>query len=211
MIYKGFKFGILLQIAIGPVFIYIFKTATEYGLLASESGVLAATLIDAVYVLLAIVGIGSVLDKPGVKKTLKYFGAIILVYFGFGIILGTFEINIIPSFKNLSNTSLAANSFLATLILTASNPLTILFWTGVFASRITCEGYSKKEMKLFGIGAVLATFIFLGSFAFIASLFHVIITETIINILNIVVGIFLIGFGIRMCFSKMLSAKESSE
>jgi len=211
MIYKGFKFGVLLQLAIGPVFIYIFKTATEYGVLASESGVLAAVLIDAIYVILAIVGIGSVLEKPRVKRILKYFGAIVLIYFGFGITLDTIGINIVPSFKNLSNTSLAANSFVTTLILTASNPLTILFWTGVFASKISCEGYSKKEMKLFGLGAVLATLTFLGSFAFTASLLNVIITKKIIDMLNIFVGILLIGFGIKMCFSKVTPSVASSE
>ena len=211
MIYDGFKFGILLQIAIGPVFIYIFKTATEYGLVASESGVLAATLMDAIYVILAILGIGSILEKPRVKKTLKYFGAVVLIYFGFGIALGSIGINIVPSFKNSSNTSLATNSFVATLILTASNPLTILFWTGVFASKISCKGYSKKEMKLFGLGAVLATLVFLGSFAFIASLLKVIITKEIIDILNILVGILLIGFGIKMYFRKVTPSVASSE
>lgn len=211
MIYKGFKFGILLQIAIGPVFIYIFKTATEYGLVASEAGVLAATLIDAIYVILAIVGIGALLEKPNVKRNLKYFGALVLIYFGFGTILGTLGISIIPSFKNLSNISLATNSFVTTLIITASNPLTILFWAGVFASKVSHERYNKKEMKLFGLGAVLATLIFLGSFAFIASLLNVIITKKVIDILNIFVGILLIGFGIKMCFSKVTPSVTLSE
>lgn len=211
MIYKGFKFGILLQIAIGPVFIYIFKTATEYGVVAAEAGVLAAVLIDAIYVILAIVGIGAVLEKPKVKRNLKYFGAIILVYFGLSVILAVFGIDIIPSFKNLSNTSLATNAFVTTLILTASSPLTILFWTGVFATKVSCEGYSKKEMKLFGLGAVLATLIFLGSSAFISSLLNVIITKEMIDILNIFVGILLIGFGVKMCFSKAPSSAELSD
>jgi threonine/homoserine/homoserine lactone efflux protein len=191
----------LLQIAIGPVFIYIFKTAASSGILAAESGVLAATLMDLVFVTLAILGIGSLLDKPRVKIILKYFGAAVLGYFGIGIILGTVGINIIPSFGGASPTS-AANVFATTFILTASSPLSILFWTGVFATKLSCEGYQRKEMMLFGIGAVLATLVFLGIFAIIAGLLQPVMNYTVINILNFIVGMIIVGFGIKMLFTK---------
>lgn len=201
-IIKGFRFGLLLQMAIGPVFLFIFKTAVESGVWAAEAGVLAATLVDAVFVMLAIAGLGAALEKPGVKIFLKYFGTLLLIYFGVGTMLDGMGIYIIPSFNN-SETALAApNAFVTSMILTASNPLTIVFWAGVFATKIAGEGYGKREMILFGTGAVLTTLIVLGLMAIIAGVLRVLIPGILIKIFNGVVGIVLIGFGIRMGLKK---------
>lgn len=207
MIIKGFRFGMLLQIAIGPVCMFIFKTATESGFFAAEAGVLAATVMDALFVTLAILGVGSLLERPGVKSILKYFGTAVLIYFGLGVILGSFGINIIPSLWSVSSAAVVSNAFITSFILTASSPLSILFWTGVFATKISCEGYSKKEMRLFGVGAVLATLIFLSIFAFVASLLKPVMSDTIINTSNMIVGAVLIGFGVKMGLKKLPSSK----
>lgn len=202
MIIKGFRFGMLLQIAIGPVCLYILKTATEAGILAAGSGVIAATIADALFVTLAILGMGAILENSRVKIILKYCGTVVLVYFGLGVILGSFDINIIPSLGSISSTSAISNAFITSFILTASSPLSILFWSGVFATKISCENYGKTEIKLFGIGAVSSTLVFLGILAFIAGLMHTILTEDIIKVLNVIVGIILIGFSIKMVTSK---------
>lgn len=212
MIIKGFRFGLLLQIAIGPVCLYILKTAIQSGILAAEAGVLAATLVDAVFVILAILGLGAVLEKPGIKTFLKYFGTLMLLYFGAGILLDGFSIHIIPSLNNTETALKTSNAFITSMILTASNPLTIVFWTGVFATKIAGEGYGKKEMLLFGTGAVLTTLVFLGLMALVAGWLHVFVPEMLIKILNGIVGLVLIGFGIRMGLKKeseFLSGKTS--
>ena len=45
-IFRGFKFGMILQIAIGPICIFIFQTACKYGFFMGEMGVLDAVLVD---------------------------------------------------------------------------------------------------------------------------------------------------------------------
>lgn len=202
MILKGFRFGLLLQIAIGPVFVFVLKTATESGIWAAEAAVIAAALVDALFVTLAVLGIGKVIDKPAFKKGLKYFGIIILLYFGAGIFLGAIGIHIIPGVLRNIQTNNISSSFILCLILTASNPLTILFWTGVFASKMATEGYTKSDMRLFGAGAVLTTLVFLGLVAFLAGLLEPVMTDGLIKVLNIVVGILLIGFSLKLIFKK---------
>lgn len=39
MIFKGFKFGILLQFAVGPVCLYLFQTAVSFGLQPALIGI----------------------------------------------------------------------------------------------------------------------------------------------------------------------------
>ncbi|MDP4180494.1 MAG: LysE family transporter [Bacillota bacterium] len=202
MILKGLRFGLMLQLAIGPVCIYVFNTATRGGIIPAESAVLAATLMDSIFVTLAIIGIGALLEKQSIKKGLKYFGAIILVYFGLGTILGTLKISIIPTFAAKESTLSAANAFITSFIMTASSPLSILFWSGVFATKLSSEGFSKSEMRLFGVGAVTATLVFLGTLALLVGMLHPFINYTIINALNIIVGIVLIGFAVKMLVFK---------
>jgi threonine/homoserine/homoserine lactone efflux protein len=202
MVLKGFRFGLILQFAIGPVCIYIFNTATTGGFFPAEAAVLAATLMDAIFVTLAIMGVGTILEKERIKKSLKYFGAVILIYFGLCTILGIFGIKIIPTMAGSSNFHDTSNAFITSFILTASSPLSILFWSGVFATKLSSEGYSKREMKLFGMGAVMATLVFLSIFAVIVSLLHPIMSKKLVDVMNALVGIIIIGFGIRILLRK---------
>lgn len=210
MIIKGFRFGLLLQVAIGPVCFYVIKTATDSGMIPAIAAVIAATIVDALFVSFAILGIGSLLEKPKVKGILKYSGSFILVYFGFGIILESFKINIIPGLGEMSSLS-TSSAFITGFILTASSPLTILFWAGVFATKMSCENYDKTDMKLFGVGAVSTTLVFLGVVAFTASLFQTLMTSKVIFVLNIVVGVILLAFAVKMFFRKVTPSVASSE
>lgn len=208
MIFKGFKFGLLLQIAIGPICLYIINTAIGSGVAAAEAGVLGVTIVDSIFITLSIIGVGTLINKkPGVKILLKYIGTVIMIYFGLGVILGSLGVNILPSLMSsfsASETSLkVSNAFTSSIILTLSNPLTILFWTGVFATKIAGEGYGKSEVVKFGIGAVLATVAFLGTIALVLGLLHLFISENVIKALNFIVGLVLIGFGIKMAFGKV--------
>ena len=63
MIYKGFKFGMLLQLAIGPMCLMVFNTSATYGFLVGLSLVLAISLIDGLYITLSGLGIAAIINK----------------------------------------------------------------------------------------------------------------------------------------------------
>ena len=142
-IFKGFKFGMLLQLAIGPVCIFIFQIASLKGFFVAETGVAGVVLIDGIYIIVAIIGIATIIDRKNIRVCLKIFGAIILFVFGLSTILSQFNISLIASL-NLQNTANSNNMFTNAIILTASNPLTIIFWAGVFGTEIS-EGNMKKN------------------------------------------------------------------
>lgn len=199
MIYKGFKFGMLLQLAIGPICIFIFQAATTNGFLVAEVGVLGVALIDALYILASIIGIGALIERNAlVKVGLKYFGATILVLFGISNILNNFEINFMPDL-HLQDTQNSYNMFAQAAILTLSNPLTILFWAGAFSSKIAEENFHRADMFLFGFGAIIATLFFMTFVVLIGSITKTFLPVIIIKMLNGVVGMVLIYFGIKTC------------
>lgn len=202
MIFKGFRFGLLLQFAIGPICIFIFQVAVLKGFYSAETGVLGVTLMDGCFISIAIFGIASLINSRNVKVCLKILGAIILFIFGLSTVLSQFNFNFIPSLS-LQNNVNSNNEFFHAVILTASNPLTIIFWAGVFSSKILEEDMKRKAVTLFGIGAILSTLFFLTIIAFIGSFAKTFLNANVIQSLNIVVGIILIYFSIKMFVKKV--------
>lgn len=197
MIWKGFRFGMFLQIAVGPICLFIFQTAASSGFLAAETGVLGAAIIDGLYILAAIFGLGKVLNKyPKMKEIIRYFGAAILVLFGLSNIVGVFGFSIIPSLDFHSEQSIEI-IFVKTLVLTLSNPLTILFWAGVLSTKLVEEDFKQKDMYSFGLGAVLSTILFLSMISILGTFLFVFLEPVVLKGLNGIVGIVLVAFGIR--------------
>lgn len=197
MLYKGFKFGMLLQFAIGPVCLFIFQIAALKGFYAAFTGVLGVSVIDGLYILSAIFGIASIIERKSTKIALKIFGAVVLLIFGASNVLSVFNISLLPSL-GLDNTSHSGNAFLSAVILTASNPLTIIFWAGVFSAKLAEEGMNRRDIYSFGFGALLSTILFLTIVSVAGSLTGSFLPSYIIQILNLTVGFLLIYFSMRM-------------
>jgi Putative threonine efflux protein len=201
MIFKGFKFGMLLQLAIGPVCLFIFTVGGNKGFINAEVGVLGVTSTDALYILFAICGIASFIDREKVKKIFEVAGAVIVALYGLQMILGVFGLKVIPNvylFEGIRTES----TFLEGLVITAANPLTILFWVGVFSSKIAEEKLLRKDVYLFGLGSVLSTLFFLTVVAILASFTGYFLPHKLISILNSVVGVALIYFALRMIIKR---------
>lgn len=202
MLLKGFRLGMLLQIAVGPVCLFIFQTAAISGFLPAEGGVIAVVLVDALFIFAALLGIGALIEKrPGLKTALKYAGAVVLVLFGFNLVVSTFWTGFLPGF-GLSDTAGAGSAFLRAALITLSSPLTILFWAGVFSQRAAEQAMGRRGMALYGLGAVLSTLAFLSAIAALGGLSHTFLSAIVVQILNLLVGLVLIGFGLRTAIKK---------
>ena len=195
----GLKFGMLLQLAVGPMCLMVFNTAKNVGFLVALTLVFAIALVDAFYIILASLGVSKILDKPKLKKALKIIGSLVLIIFGANIILNVFNINIIQGL-NLKPTS--SNIFIQGLILTLSNPITIVFWGSVLTTKIIEDKLNKKELTVFSVGLVSSTLIFLTFVAVLGTMLSSFIPENVSSIMNIIVGILIIFFGIKMLLKK---------
>lgn len=202
MLFKGFKFGMLLQFAVGPVCLFIFQISSLKGFYIAETGVLGVVLIDGLFIFVAMLGIASIIDRKDVRVFLKFFGAAILLIFGLSTVLGQFHINFLPSLS-MQNFSNSNNAFTSAIILTISNPLTIFFWAGVFSSKVAEENIKRKDIYAFGFGALSSTILFLTLIALVGSFARGLLSTNVIQILNITVGFLLIYFGVRMTLKKI--------
>ena len=197
--FDGLKFGMLLQLAVGPMCLMVFNTAKNVNFLVALSLVLAIALVDAFYIFLAGLGVSKLMEKKSVKSVFKIIGSLVLVIFGINIILNVFNINIIPGLNLKPNT---ANIFIQGLILTLSNPITIVFWGSVLTTKIIDDGLKKKELFIFSIGLVSATLFFLTFIAVLGTILSGFIHKSVSNVLNVIVGLLIIFFGIKMLVKK---------
>ena len=206
MILKGLKFGMLLQLSIGPMCLMVFQTSSSNGFLNSLNLVLAIALIDVFYIGLSGIGIATVLRREGIQAAMKIFGCLILILFGVNTLSGSFDIAILPKIALFSNVS-SRNLFFQGLLLTASNPLTILFWSGMFTTQVLENRWNKKQLVEFAAGCVLSTLSFLTCIAILGSILGRFLPHFVIQILNGIVGSFLIFFGIKMLLKKSKAEK----
>lgn len=197
MIIKGFRFGLLLQLAVGPICLFIFQTASTSGFRIAMMGVMGVSVVDGLYIFAAISGIGLLLTKyKSFMKILQLSGAIILMFFGLQSIMNVLNISILPSIQLLTDQGID-NIFLKTMILTLSNPLTILFWISVFSTKMIEASMTKPDMYLFGLGSVLSTIFFLTTVSILGYFVNTFLPLSIVRYLNVIVGLFLIVLGIK--------------
>jgi len=169
MVLKGLKFGMLLQFAVGPMCLMVFNTTATYGIIYGLHLVLAITLIDTLYIALSCVGVAAIINKAKVKAVIKLAGCLVLLLFGANTISGVFDLSLLPSIALFSNAS-SENLFVQGLLLTASNPLTIVFWSGMFSSQMIENEWNKKQLFFFAVGCIMATLSFLMVVAFLGSI-----------------------------------------
>jgi threonine/homoserine/homoserine lactone efflux protein len=199
---NGFVTGLLLQIAIGPVFFLILNTTIQKTMVDGFLAVLAVTFVDYFYICLATVGVGKMLERPRIKLTLQTVGSIVLTAFGVMMIVSSAKPTITAAGNEVGHSNLLS-SFLSAFLLTLSSPLTIVFWTSLFATKATEKGYGKRQLIPFGVGAGASTAIFLGLSVIVFSIVKASIPSLAIRILNGAVGIVFLGYGI-LRFGKSL-------
>jgi len=191
---RGLLTGIFLQLAIGPVFFFIINLTLQRTIYDGFAGVLAVTLVDYFYILLSILGIGKLLEKNKIKKVFGIISSVILIFFG-GLIIRNMMIKGITLSVEINSGSVIA-SFFSVLILTIFNPMTIIFFTGLFTAKAIENKYTKKQLRIFGLSVGLATFIFMGISVILFAFLKEAIPLAAIQILNLIVGAVLIIYGI---------------
>ncbi len=195
MIFKGFKFGMILQLAIGPICIFVLNTALTQGIIPAEMAVLGTVVTDGTEILLAILGVGFIIDKSLMaKKIMKIFGVFVLAIYGISSIVSVFNFSLLPS---ISIPFVSSNPFMQAILLALSNPLTVVFWASIFSTKIIEENMIKLDLNFFALGCLLSTFIFLTFISIIGSLFGTTISPIFIKITNAVVGVFMLFFAYK--------------
>ncbi|MFH1030381.1 MAG: LysE family transporter [bacterium] len=192
---KGLATGLFLQLAIGPVFFYIINLALQRSIYDGLIAVLAVTIVDYFYITLSIVGIGKLLEKKKIRNLFGIISSIVLIIFGVIIIKGI-AVNGLSTNADIEKSVSLLASFLSVFFLTISSPMTIVFFTSIFTAKAVEYNYTKKELYIFGFSVGSATFLFMGLSAVLFSLLKQSVPIALIQVLNLLVGVVIIGYGV---------------
>jgi threonine/homoserine/homoserine lactone efflux protein len=197
---NGFKTGIVLAFLIGPVFFTIIQTSIESGFWKGVLVAIGVSLSDAAYVIICYFGLAQFVTYPHVKIYMAYGGGGILILFGVYYLFFKSKAN-----KNRGSETLHEKSYykyiLKGFIINGFTPTIILFWLGTVSFASVQFGYVKGiEFFLFFLSilmTVLGTDI---AKAFLADKLRLLITPRSLNIMNAILGLVMIGFGLEMIF-----------
>lgn len=156
-------------------------------------GALALTIVSYIYIALATFGVGKLFENKKVKKIFWIISSIVLIIFWWIIIKGA--IGSVVS-ETVVNTTNLLSSFTSVFLLAISNPMSIVFFTGLFSAKAIEYNYTKKELYSFGFGVGLATLIFTSWAVLVFWLLKGTIPTIVMQILNIAVGTLIVGYGI---------------
>lgn len=196
---EGIKFGMILQLIIGPMCLLVFHTSSNNEFLKTIPVILVIASVDALYITLASLGVSKLLKKKKIINYIRVIGSFVLVLFGISTILNEFGIIIIPTLNLKMNSN---NKIIQTYLLALSNPVTITFWGSVLTSKIVVDKLKKRELLFFCIGLISATLLFLSFVAIIGVIFHKFLPNLIIKMFNIAVGLYISFYGFKKIFEK---------
>lgn len=194
-ILKGVLFGLVLAMLIGPVFFSLIETSIEKGFIPGLLVAIGITFSDTVYILISYFGLTTLLDEQTMEKYLGFMGGLILVGFG---VFSFFKSRKRKEVK-LNVDSEGFKRFIAKgFMINGLNPMVLFFWVGAI-SLATVE-YELKEnyILIFFISIIVTVFSTDLLKVYLAHKLRVFVTPGFIKIMNILTGIVMVIFGIRL-------------
>lgn len=140
----GFGLGFLVALQLGPMSLLLIRSTLRDGVrvgLAIGAGV---AVIDALYAALGAAGAASLLSIGPLRLVLGVLGTAVLVLLGVKTLLAAVRVR--AGLEGPDDVGDPRSAFRTSLGATASNPLTIASWAGIFAAATT--GTSTNPVPL---------------------------------------------------------------
>ncbi|MDF2652930.1 MAG: amino acid transporter [Paenibacillus sp.] len=185
--------GFSLAAPIGPVNAAQLDKGIRFGFLHAWLLGLGAMAADAIFMLLIYFGSAHFLGTPFAKTFLWLSGSFILIYSG---------IDSIKNVKTLLNPNTRsveslAKSFYSGFFMTFSNPISILFWLGIYGSILakTAERFGAWDLLLYSSGIFIGLLLWDFLMAGVSSIFNKYLNNSVLVFISRAAGVSLILFG----------------
>ena len=195
--------GISLSAPVGPINAAQMEIGLRKGFWHAWIFGLGALAADLFYMLLVYFGLSTVLEIPLLKTFLWLFGSFVLLYTGAESLISNFR----PGHRNTKDSMNKLQSWRTGFLMSVSNPLSILFWLGIYGSVIAKSSHElSTEQTIINSCAIIAgVFIWDIILAMLSGIFRNFLTSRLLAAVSLISGLSLIGFGIYFGVMGILS------
>ncbi|UQZ36177.1 threonine transporter [Paenibacillus sp. PK3_47] len=198
-IFIGYIFlGLSLSAPIGPINAAQLDKGIRGGFWHAWMVGLGAISADIIYMLLVYMGIIHLLDAPFVRAFLWLFGFFVLVYTGVESIKNAGELTA----DTRGNVNTLTKSFFSGFLMSLFNPLSILFWLGIYGSILAkaANEYPMQQLLIYSGAIVLGILLWDVTMAAASSIFRKLLTPAVLKAISVLSGLSLVGFGLYFGF-----------
>ncbi|MBB3111107.1 threonine/homoserine/homoserine lactone efflux protein [Paenibacillus phyllosphaerae] len=195
MLLSFFLLGITLSAPIGPINAAVLNTGIKRGFMPAWFLALGALAADLIYMLLVFMGFVHFMSVPFVKSFLWLFGAFVLIYTGVESLIGIRNLHIQAN-GDMNETPLL-KAWTTGFFMSLANPLTILFWIGIYGS-VLAEAAAKSsgdQLLVYSMAIICGVLCWDITMSGLAGFFRKILSDTFMKIIALISGISLVGFG----------------
>ncbi|WP_010097370.1 LysE family transporter [Ornithinibacillus scapharcae] len=186
--------GLSLAAPIGPVNAAQLDRGIKGGFLPAWFVGLGAVTADAFYMAIVYLGIIHVLEAPFIQTFLWLFGGFVLIYTGIESMVSAKEIKSIDQ----RHKEPLQKSFFTGFIMSLTNPLSILFWLGIYGSVLakTAQNYGYQELLLYSGAIFIGLLTWDVVMATLSSSFRKLLNQRVLTFIAFTSGLILVCFGL---------------
>lgn len=156
---------------------------------------MGALATDIMYMFMVYFGVARIIDSPIVITILWSFGSFVLIYTGVENLL---TINKIKMNFNVGKVIRFRQSLISGFFMAMLNPLTILFWLGIYGSILagTSETLTGYEIVIYSIAILIGISLVDFIMALISSGARKLLSTNLLRNISVISSIAMIGFGV---------------
>lgn len=200
VITKGIGFGLILSLAVGPVFFTLLKTSLQKGFKAGLYTAIGVSFSDVVFILLAYGGLSPFFKNDIVKQNLALVGGAVVIVFGIYTLLHkpvAYTVNI----DSHSRTTYVRQIFKGFAV-NSINPTVFVFWLGVVSLASVDYQFIEWKIGLF-FASIVATVLTMDiTKAHLANKLRGLLSTKVMRRMYLVVGCALIILGGNLIFTQ---------
>jgi L-lysine exporter family protein LysE/ArgO len=187
--------GLSLSAPMGPINAAQLDKGIRFGFFHAWLVGVGGMVADGIFMLLIYFGVSQFIDTPVIKLSLWVFGFFVLTYTGIEGILKSGSITK-TSHQNPHETK--GKAFRTGFFMAISNPLSILFWLGIYGSMLAqaSGSYEAGQLFLYSMGIFLGITLWDLTMAGVATGARKLVSPVVLSVISIISGLILMGFGI---------------
>ncbi|MEW6624919.1 MAG: LysE family transporter [Bacillota bacterium] len=188
----------------GPVFTYTVDRSIRHGVKSGLIVSLGHSFLELILVVLIFYGAGKYLATDLSRAIIGLIGGAVLGFLGFGMIKDVY-LNKISLDAQDSKSDKEGNMFLAGIVLSASNPYFIIWWSVVGLALImnSYNSFGVIGIAIFYLGHILADISWFTFVSALVSKTRHLINIKVYKVIIVFLAVCLIGFGVSFFASSI--------